>query len=120
MMSQETKGMISIEPRTSGGQKIVGYLSEPAAGSVSRKSPAVIVIHEWLGLVQHIKNVADRYASQGYVALAPDLYRGESASTEEDARRLSMSVSPEASASMIEDAVVYLKERAIDGRGRFC
>ena len=116
-MSQQTKGMISIEPKTSGGQKIQGYLSEPAAGSGSGKSPAVIVIHEWWGLVQHIKNIADRYASQGYLALAPDLYRGETATTSEEAMGLATGVSPQASASIIEDAVLYLKEKGVEGRG---
>ena len=38
---------------------------------------AVIVIHEWWGLNDHIKDIANRYASEGFVAVAPDLYRGK-------------------------------------------
>ena len=38
---------------------------------------AVIVIHEWWGLNDHIKDIANRYASEGFVAIAPDLYRGK-------------------------------------------
>ncbi len=53
------------------GLKISGYLARP---KVQEKRPAVIVIHEIWGLVDHIKDVANRFARQGYVALAPDLY----------------------------------------------
>ena len=47
-----------------------GYLSKPESG----KGPGVIVIQEWWGLVDHIKDIADRFAREGFVALAPDLY----------------------------------------------
>lgn len=49
-----------------------GYLATPASGS----GPGVIVIQEWWGLTDHIKDVADRLAAEGFVALAPDLYGG--------------------------------------------
>jgi carboxymethylenebutenolidase len=53
---------------------IEAYLSKPASGE---PRPAVIVIHEIFGLVDHTKDVADRFAAQGYVALAPNLYSGD-------------------------------------------
>ena len=59
-----------IEFKSNGG-KATGYVS-------GTSGPGVIVIQEWWGLVPHIKEVADRFAAAGYVALAPDLYRGES------------------------------------------
>ena len=49
-----------------------GYVALPASGS----GPGVVVIQEWWGLTDHIKDVADRLAEQGFVALAPDLYGG--------------------------------------------
>ena len=49
-----------------------GYLALPAGGS----GPGVVVIQEWWGLVDHIKDVCDRFAAEGFVALAPDLYHG--------------------------------------------
>lgn len=49
-----------------------GYLAVPSSGS----GPGVIVIQEWWGLTDHIKDVADRLAAEGFVALAPDLYGG--------------------------------------------
>ncbi|MHB8593462.1 MAG: dienelactone hydrolase family protein [Acidimicrobiales bacterium] len=56
----------------SNGSDAGGYLAVPASGS----GPGVVVIQEWWGLVPHIKDVADRFAAEGFVALAPDLYHG--------------------------------------------
>ena len=54
-----------------------GYLALPPAGH----GAGVLVLQEWWGLVDHIKSVADRLAAAGFVALAPDLYRGEAATS---------------------------------------
>ncbi|GAB4546134.1 MAG: dienelactone hydrolase family protein [Anaerolineales bacterium] len=51
-----------------------GHLAQPA-GSEAR--PAVIVIQEWWGLDEQTKSIADRFAAEGYLAFAPDLYHGE-------------------------------------------
>ncbi|MGA2519453.1 MAG: dienelactone hydrolase family protein [Acidimicrobiales bacterium] len=56
----------------SNGSQAGGYLALPAQGT----GPGVIVIQEWWGLVPHIQDVADRFAAEGFVALAPDLYHG--------------------------------------------
>ena len=58
----------------SGGTTAHGYLALPPSGS----GPGVIVIQEWWGLTDHIADVADRLAAEGFVALAPDLYGGKS------------------------------------------
>ncbi|MCL4527954.1 MAG: dienelactone hydrolase family protein [Chloroflexi bacterium] len=55
---------------------VSGYLGRPAGQG---PWPGLIVIQEWWGLTDHIKAVADRFASVGYLAFAPDLYHGESA-----------------------------------------
>jgi len=57
----------------SNGSTAGGYLAVPESG----RGPAVVVIQEWWGLVDHIKEVCDRFAVGGYVALAPDLYHGQ-------------------------------------------
>jgi carboxymethylenebutenolidase len=57
----------------SNGSTAGGYLAVPASGP----GPGVIVIQEWWGLVDHIKDVCDRFAAAGFVALAPDLYHGQ-------------------------------------------
>ena len=59
---------------TGGGREIDGYLALPAGEG---PFPALIVIQEIWGLDDHIKDVARRFADEGYVALAPDLYTGE-------------------------------------------
>lgn len=56
----------------SNGDSCAGYLATPGSGS----GPGVIVVQEWRGLVDHIKDVADRFAAAGFVALAPDIYHG--------------------------------------------
>lgn len=63
----------------SNGDTARGYLAVPASGS----GPPVIVVQEWWGLNPQIKGVADKLAGEGFVALAPDLYRGELAQHDE-------------------------------------
>jgi carboxymethylenebutenolidase len=73
---------------TANGRSAPGYLALPAGGS----GPGVIVIQEWWGLVDHIKEVADRFADAGYVALAPDLYHGDSTTSPDEAGRKMMAL----------------------------
>ena len=72
----------------SNGSNAQGYLARPDSGS----GPGVIVIQEWWGLVDHIKAVADRFAGEGFFALAPDLYRGESTMSPDTAGRLMLAL----------------------------
>ena len=66
-------------------KKTEGFLARPkSAGSY----PAVIIIHEVWGVVDHIKDVSRRLAGEGYVALAVDLFGGKTVSRLEDGRRL--------------------------------
>ena len=65
----------------SNGTKGSGYLSVPASG----EGPGVVVIQEWWGLNDQIKEVCDRFAEEGFVALAPDLYRGKATTEPEQA-----------------------------------
>ena len=62
--------------------KIPAYLVRPRAEGTY---PGVVVIMEWWGLNEHIKDVADRFAAEGFAAIAPDLYHGKIADTSEDA-----------------------------------
>ena len=55
----------------SGGDTITGYLARPSQPS---RHPGIVVIHEAFGLVEHIRDLARRFANIGYDALAPDLY----------------------------------------------
>ena len=70
------------------GRTAPGYLATPDGGS----GPGIIVIQEWWGLVDHIRQVADRFAAAGFVALAPDLYHGESTTSPDEAGRKMMAL----------------------------
>ena len=72
----------------SNGTKTAGYLAAPKSG----KGPGVLVIQEWWGLVGHIKSVCDRFAAEGFSALAPDLYHGQTASEPDAAGKLFMAL----------------------------
>lgn len=65
-----------------------GYIVEPAPAAGERVRPGLIIIHEWWGLNDHIRETADRFADQGYVVLAPDLYRGRSTADPTEAHEL--------------------------------
>jgi carboxymethylenebutenolidase len=69
------------------GQPVTGWLSWPAGKSMTGM-PALIVIHEWWGLNDNIRQAAERLAGEGYITLAVDLYRGQSAENPKDAMRL--------------------------------
>ena len=68
----------------SGDGQAHGYLVTPPSGG----GPGVVVIQEWWGLTDHIAEVTDRLATEGFVALAPDLYGGATTHDAEEARRL--------------------------------
>lgn len=72
----------------SNGQDTGGYLAVPASG----KGPGLLVIQEWWGLVDHIKDVCDRFAAEGFVALAPDLYHGTATKSPDEADKLFMAL----------------------------
>ena len=88
------------------GQEIVniGYLALPETPN----GIGLIVIQEWWGLVPHIKAVVDRFAAAGYVALAPDLYKGTTTKSPDEAQRLFMALNIEQSAQELETAIDYL------------
>ena len=69
---------------------VYGYFSAPA--DVFEPLPALIVIHEWWGLNDNVRAMADRLAAEGYIVLAVDLYAGKTAETPEEARQLMLGV----------------------------
>jgi carboxymethylenebutenolidase len=92
----------------SNGGTAEGYLAVPETGS----GPGVLVIQEYWGLVPHIKDVADRFAAEGFVALAPDLYRGATATEPDEAGKLMMAMNLEQAAKDLSGAVTLLQERS--------
>ena len=86
------------------GRTAAGYLSTPPSGS----GPGLIVIQEWWGLVDHIKHVADRFAAEGFVALAPDLYAGDSTTSPDEAGRKMMALDIAKAGVDLTGAAAYL------------
>ena len=98
--------MAEIVEFRSNGAVASGYLVKPPIGS----GPGVLVIQEWWGLDSGIKEMAERLGSAGFVALAPDLYRGELAGHDEmdKAAQLMQSLPPDRAARDMSGAVDYL------------
>lgn len=91
-----------------------GYLGVPASGY----GPGVVVVQEWWGLVPHIRDVVDRFADAGLVALAPDLFHGVSTREPDEAMRLMMGLAMHPAAKDISGAAQYLFEHdATNGDG---
>jgi len=89
---------------SSNGATTDGYLAIPRKGS----GPGVIVIQEWWGLVDHIKNVCDRFANEGYVALAPDMYHGKTTTSPDEAGKLMMALQIDQAEKDLRGAIQYL------------
>lgn len=90
---------------SSNGHGASGYLAVPASGS----GPGVIVIQEWWGLVPHITDLCDRFAAEGFVALAPDLFHGESTTEPDEAGKLMMALNVDRAAQDMAGAVTFLQ-----------
>ncbi len=88
----------------SNGHSASGYLAVPESGS----GPGLIVIQEWWGLVPHIKDVCDRFAAAGFVALAPDLFHGQTTTEPDEAGKLMMTLNLEQAAKDMGGAVDFL------------
>ena len=99
----------TVDFRSNGGTAS-GYLVTPASGS----GPGVLVIQEWWGLDSGIRQMADRLAADGFVALAPDLYHGELAGHDEmdKASHLMQSLPPDRAGRDMSGAVDYLAAHA--------
>src|ERR687885_1734701 len=98
----------------SNGGRTSGYLSIPEKG----QGPGVVVIQEWWGLVDHIKDVCDRFAVEGFTALAPDLYHGRTAREPDEATKAVMELDMERAARDLSGAVEFLQAHdAVRGKG---
>jgi len=92
----------------SGDDTVSGYLAMPDGAG---KHPAIIVIHEYWGLNDWVKEQAQKYAAQGYVALAVDLYRGKVAATPDEAHILMRGLPDDRGMRDLEAAYAYLSSR---------
>jgi carboxymethylenebutenolidase len=96
--------MPEVEYESNGGSA-PGYLAEPESGG----GPGVIVLQEWWGLDDSIKRYCDRFAEEGFLALAPDLYRGETTEQPDEAQQKMMAMNMEQTVKDMTGAVDFLK-----------
>ena len=97
-----------------GSETLMGYWAYQSGGE---PRPAVIVIQEWWGLNDHIKDVANRFAVEGYVALAPDLYHGVVTTEPDEARKQAMELGTADAVAEIQAAIDFLKgQEMVNGR----
>jgi carboxymethylenebutenolidase len=98
----------------SGNETVNGMLYTPAGNG---PFPAIVVIHEWWGLADWVKEQASRLADQGYVTLAVDLYRGKVASSPDEAHELMRGMPHDRADRDLLAAAQYLRSlKAVDGK----
>lgn len=105
----ETEGSLTtgiVEYPDTDGETLMGYLAYQAGAEAK---PAVVVIQEWWGLNDHIKDLANRFANEGFVALAPDLYHGVVATEPDEARKLVMELDTPEAVKEIQQAIAFLQ-----------
>lgn len=92
---------------------ISGYLAVPEQGS----GPGVLVLHAWWGLNDFFKQVCDRLAQEGFIALAPDLYHGKTTTSIDEADQLSSSMEDDEVSQNLAASIGYLfKQPGIRGK----
>jgi carboxymethylenebutenolidase len=93
---------------------VEGFLARPEDDDDDvEQRPALILIHEWWGLNDDIKSIAENFAKEGYVALAVDMYNGEVTIDSAVARTLSSGVRDDVEGAFenLEAALAYLRSR---------
>jgi carboxymethylenebutenolidase len=87
------------------------YLAEPAGQATA----GVLVVHDWYGLLPHVRAACDELAAAGLVALAPDLYGGRTATTPEEAEALADGMDRPGARTRVDEAVTTLRDRSGGG-----
>ena len=85
--------------------------SHTCQGYLAGRGPAVVVIQEWWGLVPHIEDIVDRFAKEGFLAIAPDLFHGKTTKSPDEAGRLLMELDADRAEREIAGAGEYLLGR---------
>jgi carboxymethylenebutenolidase len=87
------------------GDTATGYLAEPEG-----EGPGLVILHEWWGVDETITPVADRFAKEGFVALVPDLFHGESTDEPSEAEKKLMALNMDEAEKEMRGAVKYVLE----------
>ena len=104
---------VSIDLWTSDSGSVSGYFMEPE----TTPAGAVLLIHEWWGLNDQIRNVVPKFAKAGFLSLAVDLYDGEVADTPDKAREIMSNVQPDTATEILIGWVDWLRKHP-QGNGK--
>jgi carboxymethylenebutenolidase len=96
--------MPDVEFEANGGTAN-GYLAEPDG-----EGPGIVVLQEWWGVDEHVRDVCERFASEGFLTLAPDLYHGETTDQPDEAQQKMMAMNMDEAEKEMRGAVEYLLE----------
>lgn len=94
--------LAEVEFEANGGTA-TGYLAEPEG-----QGPGLVVLQEWWGVDEHIRNVCDRFAREGFLALAPDLYHGETTEQPDEAEQKMMALNMDEAEKEMRGAVDFV------------
>jgi carboxymethylenebutenolidase len=94
--------LAEVEFEANGGTA-TGYLAEPEG-----EGPGVVVLQEWWGVDEHIRDICDRFAREGFVALAPDLYHGETTEQPDEAEQKMMALNMDEAEKEMRGAVDFV------------
>jgi len=100
---------------SNGTGDVSGFLATPAKPG---RYPGLVVIHEWWGLTDWVKDETQKFAEQGYVAVAVDLYRGQVATDPEEAHELMRGLPQDRALADLQGAFMYLASRNDVDRNR--
>ncbi|MBI4235816.1 MAG: dienelactone hydrolase family protein [Chloroflexi bacterium] len=90
------------------GSQGMAYVAQPEGPG---QFPVLLVIQEWWGLESHIRDVARRFAAQGYVAVAPDLYHGKVTNEPSEAQKLMMALDQGRAVRELDAAAAYVQQQ---------
>jgi len=96
--------MPEVEFSANGGDA-TGYLAEPEG-----EAPGIVVLQEFWGVEPHIRDICDRFSREGFLALAPDLYHGETTEQPDEAQQKMMALNMDEAEKEMRGAVDYLAQ----------
>src|SRR5262249_6614457 len=96
--------------------KADGHTTPAYVARATQPGPGVVVIQEYWGLVPHIEHIADRFADEGFIALAPDLYHGEKATSPDQAGKLMMAMRVDEAAQDLAGAIDQIAQQGVTSK----
>jgi carboxymethylenebutenolidase len=84
------------------------FIARPDDASAN-STAAVLLIHEWWGINAHVRDIAERYAREGFVCIAPDLFRGKTTTDAGEASKLMHELASDDGVATIKSALAEIK-----------